>query len=1529
MTVKRVSQNSFKNRTIAYIENGGGISTLINSVVYTDSNYNTLTANAASTTFGTFRILGTNLEPGANVMLANTAAGTFSNVTSNTTYVGSNEIRANVSVTAGNYTLYVLNPNGSAAIYYSGVTFQPYPQWTTTSYSSSSVVYVQLLTSSTAVEQPITYALVSGTLPTGTSLSANGLISGTATGITGAGQTFTFTVSATDIYNETTQSSITLTISVTDQYFNQTTLLLNGETNTNTYIQDISTNNFALTVSGAATPNRFSPLWGNGYYGNYFDGASIISGTLPATTNSSAFTIEAWIYMTSYPASPAGGIMGTSYTQSTPYGWFFNVRSAGTLSFNQTWGAYGFASTATVPLNQWNHVAAVQTSSTSVTIYLNGTSVATGTVGQTYSSTAFVIGRDYNAYGAEYFGGYISNLRYVSGTAVYTSNFTPPTTPLTAIANTVLLTCQSSSIIDNSLYASALTVSGNSVKVVPNQPFSTVPSTATITTNNAGYYSGYFGGPGYISTTSSSQFIASGNGFTVEAWVFYTAVSNYSFIVSSTTGANNYNPYWFIGSSNTGTWRLSWCDATAVDTGVSITLNTWNHVAIVMTSSGSGVFYVNGVSKATTSGKTLNGSSTGVVIADGGGTIAGTYPLSGYVSNVRYVSNSSVYTSNFTPSTTPLTAIANTALLTCQNSTYIDNSTNSFTLTPTGSTQPSAYQPFTGGTTSTTITPSVYGCASFDGSTGYINLTGSGIALGTNNFTIEFWAYVNAAVSSAAVFFDMRASSSAVAPLIQMYTSNILYYSVGSSNVITGPALALNTWYHIAVSRVSGSTRMFLNGVQVGSTYTDSNTYVAQTNRPILGSYGDTVANRFNGYMSNVRLINGTGLYTSNFILPTAPPTAVANTALLTLQNKNGANNNTFYDDSVNNSAITRIGTPTQGTFTPFSQTGWSNYFDQATGGFLSTPNNPTQLQLGSNNFTVECWLNISTLPTSSLAVVFSVEGSGLDGVIIGINGTNTPILHPFMYLSTTGGSYTSPANPAIFTTALSLNTWYHIAYVRNGNVFSCFINGVQDATTFTLTGALSYNSGCNATVGARAANSGNYFPGYLSNVRVLNGTALYTSNFTPPTAPLTAIANTALLTCQSNRFVDNSVNNFTLTQPNGGIQVQAFSPFAPGVSYSSANNGGSMYFNGTTDYITTTSTVNIGTNNFTCEAWIYLTSTAVSSPGILSSTTNGGIQLSLYGTNGIGIASSGVSWIFYNSSSIVPLNAWTHVVWTRGGTGTNQTSIFINGTRVANGTASSNFGNYTLSVGTVNGYDFAGYISNLKFTNGTDLYGYGNTTIPIPTAPLTPTANTSLLLLGTNTGIQDATGKNDIITVGSAMTQSNTVKYGTGALYFDGSTGAITTTTKPYFAFGTNNFTVEYWVYPISWSTGPTVIDFRGTPGTVGFSDYYSTSGVPNIYKEGTGTLLTSNTAVSVNTWTHIAYVRNSNTMTIYVNGANTGGVTDTTNWVAPSNNATFGAGKGPSLFFNGYLDDLRVTNGVARYTSNFASPSSPDLTL
>jgi hypothetical protein len=202
-----------------------------------------------------------------------------------------------------------------------------------------------------------------------------------------------------------------------------------------------------------------------------------------------------------------------------------------------------------------------------------------------------------------------------------------------------------------------------------------------------------------MTVPSSSQFIASGNGFTIEAWVYYTSITNFSFIVASSTGANAYNPYWFIGSTNTGNWRISWGDATAVDTGVAISLNTWNHVAISMASNGTGTFYVNGVSRATATGKTLNGSNTGIAISHGGGDLGAQYLITGYVSNIRYVKNSSIYTGAFTPPTAPLTAVTGTAFLlsTVSGSQFADSSSNAFVSTVAGTPTWNALSPFATG----------------------------------------------------------------------------------------------------------------------------------------------------------------------------------------------------------------------------------------------------------------------------------------------------------------------------------------------------------------------------------------------------------------------------------------------------------------------------------------------------------------------------------------------------------------------------------------------------------------------------------------------------------------------------------------------------------------------------------------------------------------------------------------------------------------------------------------------------------------
>ena len=109
--------------------------------------------------------------------------------------------------------------------------------------------------------------------------------------------------------------------------------------------------------------------------------------------------------------------------------------------------------------------------------------------------------------------------------------------------------------------------------------------------------------------------------------------------------------------------------------------------------------------------------------------------------------------------------------------------------------------------------------------------------------------------------------------------------------------------------------------------------------------------------------------------------------------------------------------------------------------------------------------------------------------------------------------------------------------------------------------------------------------------MRVINGTALYTENFTPSTQPLTAISGTSLLTCQSNTFVDNSTNNFAVTAA-GNSKPTTFAPFA--VTYSSRQSytpavfGGSMYFDGTGDYLNSSnSAFAMGTGSFTWETWL------------------------------------------------------------------------------------------------------------------------------------------------------------------------------------------------------------------------------------------------------------------------------------------------------------------------------------------------------
>ena len=190
----------------------------------------------------------------------------------------------------------------------------------------------------------------------------------------------------------------------------------------------------------------------------------------------------------------------------------------------------------------------------------------------------------------------------------------------------------------------------------------------------------------------------------------------------------------------------------------------------------------------------------------------------------------------------------------------------------------------------------------FSGSNDLVSSTANNnFIFGTNDFTMEAWVYLSSGTT--ATIFDNRTGTSTLQPVF--YISNettLTYLTLGVARINSSPYSFTGNWTHVAVSRNSGNTRMFINGVQTSSTYVDTHNYIA-TGIPRLGT-GFNSSNGLTGYLSNVRVLNGTGLYTSNFTPSTTQLTDVPNTVLLTLQSDK------FIDNSSINNPISITGNP-------------------------------------------------------------------------------------------------------------------------------------------------------------------------------------------------------------------------------------------------------------------------------------------------------------------------------------------------------------------------------------------------------------------------------------------------------------------------------------------------------------------------------------------------------------------------------------------------------------------------------------------
>jgi hypothetical protein len=655
---------------------------------------------------------------------------------------------------------------------------------------------------------------------------------------------------------------------------------------------------------------------------------------------------------------------------------------------------------------------------------------------------------------------------------------------------------------------------------------------------------------------------------------------------------------------------------------------------------------------------------------------------------------------------------------------------------------------------------------------------------------------------------------------------------------------------------------------------------------------------------------------------------------LLKTTTTNGQQNNTFLDSSANNFTITRNGTPAQGSVTPYWPNGqWSNYFNGSSD-FLTVPSNAI-FSFGTSDFTLECW-------------VFTANPANTNGkTIVDSRPDSTNGAYWVWEINNAGRlRFVKPAGSldVIATDPIPFNQWVHVSITRASGTIDLWVNGSSAASLAGTSDNWSSGILKIGTNAFRSIVSDTYWNGYISNLRIVNGVAVYTGSFTPPTAPIASTQSsgtnisaitgtqTSLLTCQSNRFKDNSAQATPSTiTPNGTPRVQSFQPFSSAASYTTAAYGGNGYFNGTTDYLGLGSQTNLqlSSSDFTIETWIYPQGTGVMHVfGNLNDGTGQGsywfIVNAAFGGGSLLQFGTGTGINVQKGTGTLSLNNWHHIAVTRSG---SNIRLYLDGAQV--GTTDTSIGSGTI---TSNGNAFIvgrssvvstlyvnGYLSNLRLVVGTAIYT--GSTYTVPTSPLTAVSGTQLLTNFTNAGIYDAAVQNNLTTVGDAQAAIAVSRWSPTSMKFDGTGDWLTAIDGPQLQLGTGDFTIEGWVYLSATGVAYGIIS-KGTASTGWSVNVTSGNKLQFSY---TASNLTGATSLAATTWYYFAVVRSGSAtgnLKVYLNGtadATSGGaVTDNFN---QTSTLYVGADRVGGSALNGYLQDVRVTKAARTITTPTAA--------
>jgi len=750
--------------------------------------------------------------------------------------------------------------------------------------------------------------------------------------------------------------------------------------------------------------------------------------------------------------------------------------------------------------------------------------------------------------------------------------------------------------------------------------------------------------------------------------------------------------------------------------------------------------------------------------------------------------------------------------------------------------------------------------------------------------------------------------------------------------VSTDPEGFALTWSYAVSSGSLGSTATVSQADNVF-------TITPSTNSAHVGTFSLTfsVTDGINGVVSAV------SAFTLSFIVQNSRYTT------LSVKATNTGSNQTFDDASASNHTITASGDTVASTFSPYRHGGYSLRFENSVADDNNIKFNNVSgsgAVAASGEFCVETWVKFT--------VYSPVTGSANPRIFVS-NGTGGNAANNLQILPEYGGSYAGEVGiysntwiyqPSNTSAIINDGQWHHLAVTRDSsNNLRWFVDGTLITTIASNTTTFQFEE---TRLGKQYSGTGHTcYTGDMRDTRVVIGSSVYESAFTPPTEPLTAIANTYLLVGDLPYIKDESTNNFSIhseTFTNQSAALPSKSPISlfDNREYSESSNGASAYFDGTGDYISSANHAdfNVGSSDFTLECWAYIES-AITNGGICGlykpSTNqrsytiyqtgggahNFGVEMSSDGTyqSGSGI-DSGVDATNY-------LNQWVHLALTKSGT---NATLYLNGNSIGT-TSSAPSTLYAATgefvVGKMNGNNIhtTGYFSDVRLVNGSVVYSSNFTP---PTAPLTAITNTKFLL-NPETSISDLSQSSAITCVGNAATSTTQVKFaGTRSIAFDGSGDNLLISNPP--TFGSDDFTIEGWMYFSSLTASASIVSRFNTNNNNGYEIIYVPSSGKFYFQTHIGSFNngepTAASNLSLSTWYHFAAVRQGTNKRLFIDGTQVSGYPISIGSGAIIGETTIDMIIGdrpttPLRPIDGYVQDLRITQGLARYTANFTPPT------